>query len=176
MLISHSRIFYKRATFWRGLLIQLTLLVIVYIGLQVWQSRNAMTGQAPPINAILLSGEQVSLADYKGKPILVHFWASWCPVCRFEEANISAIAEDHAVLTFASQSGGANEVRTYSKQRDLRFPIIEDELGEWAQLYGVRGYPSSFIIAADGSIYDVEVGYSSEWGLRLRLFLAGLML
>ena len=176
MSLSRSSPFYKRAGFWRGVLIQSTLLVVVYVGLQVWQSRHAMTGQAPPINALLLSGEQVSLADYKGKPMLVHFWASWCPVCRFEETNISAIAEDHAVLTFASQSGDANEVRAYSKQRDLQFPIIEDELGEWAQLYEVRGYPSSFIIAADGSIYDVEVGYSSEWGLRLRLFLAGLML
>jgi len=174
MSASDEIIFYKRATFWRGLLLQCLLLVMVYVGMQLWQSRNAIAGQAPPINATLLTGEQVSLANYKGKPVLVHFWASWCPICRFEESTISAIANDHAVLTFASQSGDADSLRDYIKARNLRFPVIEDELGEWAQLYGVKGYPSSFIIAADGNIYDIEVGYSSGWGLRLRLFLASL--
>lgn len=167
-------IFYKRAKFWRSLFIQCLLLLTVYVGMQLWQSRNAMTGQAPPINAVLLSGEQVSLTNHMGKPVLVHFWASWCSICRFEEPSISSIAEDHAVLTFASQSGDADSLRTYIKEHNLKFPVIEDEQGEWAQLYGVKGYPSSFIIAPDGSIYDVEIGYSSNWGLRLRLFLAGL--
>ncbi|MCK4743998.1 MAG: protein disulfide oxidoreductase [Sulfuriflexus sp.] len=171
---SKSIIFYKRAKFWRGLLLQSLLLMMVYAGMQLWQSRNAVTGQAPPINTVLLSGKQVSLSDYAGKPVLVHFWASWCSICRFEESSISAIAKDYAVLTIASRSGDADSLRTYIKEHDLRFPVIEDELGEWAQLYGVKGYPSSFIIAADGSIYDVEIGYSSNWGLRLRLFLAGL--
>ena len=166
-------IFFKRAGFWRGLLLQCVLLMIVYLGMQFWQSRNAITGQAPPINATLLTGEPVNLINYAGKPVLVHFWASWCPICRFEESTISAIAEDHAVLTFASQSGDADSLRDYIKEHNLRFPVIEDEQGEWAQLYGVTGYPSSFIIAADGSIYDLEVGYSSNWGLRLRLFFAG---
>ena len=172
--MSKSIVFYKRAKFWRSLLLQCLLLMIVYGGMQLWQSRNAVTGKAPAINAVLLSGEQVSLHDYVGKPVLVHFWASWCSICRFEESSISDIAKDHPVLTIASQSGDADSLRTYIKDRDLHFPVIEDELGEWAQLYGVKGYPSSFIIAADGSIYDVEIGYSSNWGLRLRLFLAGL--
>jgi len=169
-----SSIFFKRASFWRGVLIQCLLLVIVYTALQIWQSRNVIAGQAPPINAVLLNGQQVSLANYEGKLVLVHFWASWCPICRFEEASISSIAEDYAVLSFASQSGDVETLRKYVKEHDLRFPVIEDDQAEWAQHYGVKGYPSSFIIAADGSIYDVEVGYSSYWGLRLRLFLASL--
>lgn len=172
MSLSSSVVFYKRSKFWRGLLLQCALLVFVYIGMQVWQSRNTITGMAPPIHAQLLNGELVSLTNYAGKPVLIHFWASWCAICRFEESSIAAIAEDYAVLSFASQSGDADSVRRYVQERGLGYPVIVDEHGVWAQLYGVRGFPSSFIIAADGSIYDVEVGYSSNWGLRLRLFLA----
>jgi len=174
MSLKYNSPFYKRASFWRGLLLQCILLMIVYTGMQVWQSRDALTGMAPPINTVRLNGEQVRLIDYRGKPILVHFWASWCPICRLEESSISAIAQDHAVLSFASQSGDADSVREYVREQNLRFPVIEDEHGEWAELYSVKGYPSSFIIDADGRIYDVEVGYSSSWGLRLRLFLASL--
>jgi len=166
--------FYKSPRFWRNLLLQLIILILVYSGFQLWQSRNAITGPAPAINAVLLDGRSVSLAKYAGKPVLVHFWASWCPICRFEESSISAISDDYEVLSFATQSGDRDSVKTHVDERGLRFPVIVDEQGEWAHLYGVRGYPSSFIIDSNGNIFDVEMGYSSGWGLRLRLFLAGL--
>jgi len=171
---TNSIVFYKRPGFWRSLIIQMALLTIVYVGFQFWQSRNAISGPAPAINAKLLNGQTVSLNSFIGKPVLIHFWASWCPICRFEEATISSLSKQYAVLSFATQSGNQDEVAAYVKQQNIEFPVIMDEVGDWAQHYGVAGFPTSVIIDAKGEVFDVEVGYSSYWGLRLRLFLAGL--
>jgi len=161
------------ARFWRGLFIQLVILAVIYTGLQFWQTRNAISGTAPAINATLLDGRLVALSDFRGKPVLVHFWASWCPICRFTHPSIDNIAEDYAVLTVASMSGDAEAVSEYVREQGIVTPVIVDEQGDWARLYGVKGFPSSFIIGPDGEITDIEIGYSSYWGLRLRLLLAG---
>ena len=61
----------------------------------------------------------------------------------------------------------------YVAEQGLSMPVLVDDEGEWGRSYGVRGFPSSYVIDAEGQIFDVEVGYSSEWGLRARLLLAG---
>ncbi len=162
-----------RRRFWRNFLIQITLILLVYFAVQAWQSRHAPRGLAPLISGQLLDGRSVKLEDYRGKPVLIHFWASWCSICRFEQASIESIAKDYAVISIASQSGDESEVRAYVEENQVRMPVLVDEAGEWGNLYGVRGFPSSYVIDAEGQISDVEIGYSSEWGLRARLLLAG---
>lgn len=174
MADTDSVIFFKRPRFWRNLILQLILLAVVYTGLQFWQSRNVISGSAPAINAFLLNGQQVSLSDYTGMPVVVHFWASWCPICGFEESTISSLSKDYPVLSFATQSGDRDEVLAHIKNRNIDFPVILDEEGDWARHYAITGFPTTFIIDKQGNIFDVEIGYSSYWGLRLRLFLAGL--
>ena len=159
--------------FWRNLLIQMVLILVVYFSVQAWQSRHAPRGPAPLIHGQLLDGPSMKLEDYRGKPVLIHFWASWCSICRFEQSSIESIAKDYAVITIASQSGDVDEVRAYVEENKVRMPVLVDETGEWGNLYGVRGFPSSYVIDAEGQISDVEIGYSSEWGLRARLFMAG---
>jgi peroxiredoxin len=163
----------ERRRFWRNLFIQVVLILLVYLGVQAWQGRHAPRGQAPLIHGQLLDGRSVNLADYRGKPVLLHFWASWCSICRFEQDSIESIAKDYPVLTVASQSGDQDAVSAYVAEQGLSMPVLVDENGELGRLYGVRGFPSSYVIDAQGQIFDVEVGYSSEWGLRARLLLAG---
>lgn len=163
----------KPRRFWRSLLIQVVLILFVYFAVQAWQSRHAPRGQAPLIIGQLLDGSSVSLADYRGKPVLVHFWASWCSICRFEQDSIVAIAKDYPVISIASQSGSEEDVAAYVAEQGLAMPVLVDEEGGWGHAYGVRGFPASYVIDAEGQIFDVEVGYSSEWGLRARLFLSG---
>ncbi|BCU05840.1 hypothetical protein Atep_05170 [Allochromatium tepidum] len=71
-----------------------------------------MTGEAPPLVGVTLEGTPIDLADRRGRPVLVHFWATWCPVCRITDGTIDAIAEDHAVVTVALQSGTEEEQKT----------------------------------------------------------------
>lgn len=158
----------------RSVALQLLILLVIYQLVQTWQTRSVVKGSAPPIMAISLDGRQLSLEALRGQPVLVHFWASWCGICKFEQPAIDAIAQDHAIITIASLSGDSTQVLEYVKENHIRSPIIVDEGGRLARLYGVKGFPASFIVKPDGGIYDVEVGYSSEYGLRFRLWLAGL--
>lgn len=119
-----------------------------------------------------MDGRALSLQAFQGRPLLVHFWASWCRVCQLEQATIDSIAADHAVITVMTRSGGEVEARQYLRERGIRATVILDETGVLADRYRVRGVPASFIINAKGEVVDVEIGYSSEIGLRARLYLA----
>lgn len=140
----------ERRRFWRNLLIQITLILLVYFSVQAWQGRHAPPGPAPLIHGQLLDGRSVKLEDYRGKPVLIHFWASWCSICRFEQASIESIAKDYSVIAVASQSGDVDEVRAYVQENGLRMPVLVDDAGKWGHLYGVRGFPSSYVIDAEG--------------------------
>lgn len=153
--------------------INIGMILLAYVALQAFQTRDAPTsGPAPELAGFLLNGQPVNLTQYAGKPVLVHFWATWCTVCRLEQSSINQIANDHAVITIASQSGGVNDVQKFVNKRKITLPVIADSRGILAQRFGIKAYPTSFIVDAKGNISDAEVGYSTEWGLRFRLWWA----
>lgn len=154
------------------LFIDILIFLVVYMAAQWWLGRGAPTGKAMNIEALATNGELVSLSAMHGKPVLLHFWASWCGICRFEHGSIDSIAEDHQVITIMTRSGTEAEALQYLAENKISARVILDEDGELADSYKVRGVPASFIIDADGNITDVEIGYSSELGLRLRMWLA----
>lgn len=153
--------------------INIALVLVAYFAIQSFQTRDAPTsGAAPELSGFLLDGTPVRLSQFLGKPVLVHFWATWCTVCRLEQSNINNIAEDHVVLTIASQSGGVIDVQKYVDERKITLPVIADSQGRLAKLFGIKAYPTTFIVDANGQISDAEVGYSTELGLRFRLWWA----
>jgi thiol-disulfide isomerase/thioredoxin len=120
-------------------------------------------------------GQPYTLAARPGKPVLVHFWATWCPVCRAEQGSIAAIAHDHAdVITVAMQSGTAEQVSRHMLEQGIAFPVLNDSDGRLSGAWGVHAVPASFIISPDGQVRFIEVGYTTGIGLRLRLWLAGI--
>jgi len=155
---------------WFRITLQLLLFLGVIFSLRAWQSRHNIQGEAPVIVDRQLSGEHFDLRAHQPKPLLVHFWATWCPICQFENSNIASLAKDHQVITIASWSEGEAQVSEYLKKEGLNLPVIVDENGEWAKVYGVKGVPASFMIDGKSRIQFVETGYTSEMGLRLRLW------
>ncbi len=160
----------RRYPKWLILSLEILFFIALYLGLRTWLHKDVIHGRAPVFDAQWLQGGEFSLSDYRGAPLLLHFWASWCAICRLEQGSIAAIAEDWPVLTVAMQSGGASEVRRYLDEHDLVFPVVVDEDAALARLYGVTGVPISFVIDADGKIRFTEVGYTTELGLRSRLW------
>ncbi|MAT64170.1 MAG: protein disulfide oxidoreductase [Gammaproteobacteria bacterium] len=149
-------------------------LVLLALGaVHLYRTWDTASGQAPAFQARDLQGRPVAPADYAGRPMLVHFWASWCPVCRLEEDSIDAIAHDHPVLTVALDSGSDGELKQYMAEQGLEFTVINDRDGAIAARYGVQGVPASFVIGPQGDIRFTSVGYTTGIGLRLRLWLAG---
>jgi len=131
-------------------------------------------GAAPPLQGALLNGSAYVLPARPTQPVLVHFWATWCPVCRAEQGAIAAIAQDRPdTITVAMQSGSDAEVAKHLVEQGLRFPVLNDSDGRLSSAWGVHAVPASFIISPDGQIRFVEVGYTTALGLRLRLWLAG---
>lgn len=149
---------------------QVLIFFLIYMGVRYWQSLDNIQGQAPVIVAQTISGKAFDLRETHAKPILVHFWATWCPICNLENSNIAALAQDYQVITIASWSEGKQQVMDFMQEKNLKMPVIVDEDGEWAKLYNVKSVPASFIIDTQGDIQFIEKGYSSEMGLRLRLW------
>jgi len=160
-LVKHRRVL---------LLIEILFFVVLYLGLRAYMQRDLVEGQAPLFTAATLTGEVVDLAQPRTRPVLIHFWATWCGICRLEQGSIESIARDHEVISIAMNSGDAMEVAQFMQEAGLTFPVVTDPAGELALRYGVRGVPTSFVLNSAGKISAVERGYTTEWGLRLRLW------
>lgn len=147
------------------------LLAGVFLGVRAWQQRDMVAGRALPLDGLTIDGRSVALGG-SSRATLVYFWATWCPVCRLEEGTIASIASDHPVLTVAMQSGTDAELVRHQQERGLAMAVLNDATGELAGNWGVRVTPTFFVIDRQGQIRFRETGYTSEVGLRLRLWWA----
>jgi len=152
---------------------EILIIVAIVFAIRMWQQKDMITGVAPSFQSVLIDGKTVNLEDYNGKPLLIHFWADWCPFCKLEEGSITNINKDWPVLTVAYQSGDKANVIKHMKEREIdSWPTIVDDDSRLAELFGVKGVPASYIIDGNGNIRFTEVGLTSGWGLRARLWWA----
>jgi thiol-disulfide isomerase/thioredoxin len=159
---------------WLSWSVYIVLFLVVMQGANWWKSRNVQKGSLSEFSGELMNGTAFSIAEFSGKPVLFHFWATWCPICDLEKDSIESISHDYQVISIASWSEGEPEVKAYMLENQLTFPVMLDNSGELAQAFGLKGVPASFILSPNGEIKFVETGYSTELGLRLRLWLSTL--
>jgi thiol-disulfide isomerase/thioredoxin len=105
------------------------------------------------------------------KPLLVHFWATWCPVCKVEAPNIQAISEDYEVLTVAVQSGSKENIQQYLKKHNLSFNVVNDEEGIYSRKFNIQVFPTTLIYDKNRNLRFSEVGYTTTAGLYSRMAL-----
>ena len=164
----------SRNTKWRSYAINVLLFVILVAGIRSWQQRDMASGVAPALEGITLTGQPYTLPTHTNNPVLVHFWATWCSICRLEQDTINSIAnDDTSVITIAMQSGMPIEVSKHMQDQGIDFPVINDQDGTISRAWGVHAVPASFIISPDGEIRFIEVGYTTGIGLKIRMWLAG---
>ncbi|HFE39161.1 MAG TPA: redoxin domain-containing protein [Gammaproteobacteria bacterium] len=84
------------------------------------------------------------------------------------------IAKDYAVIGVASQSGSRESVQAYMKRHGISYPSLLDADGQLARQWGVMGFPASYIIDENQQVVFAEVGFTFEFGLRLRLWFASI--
>lgn len=157
------------------LMLELVVLLVFIFALEAYLTRDAVSGKAPAIDGITISGQPFTLDSLKGKPAVVHFWATWCPVCNLEQGMIDSLAKDYPVITVAMQSGEDKEVRAYLKEQGVDYPVVNDPQGSIARRYGVSGVPASFVLDSKGEVRFVTRGYTSGMGIRVRLWLATIL-
>lgn len=152
---------------------QLVLVIILLLALERYMTRHAVRGAAPLLATTLTDGTPFSLDSLRGKPVLVYFWAPWCPSCAALRATIDGLARDGvALVTVAMQAGSVGTIRDYQIEHDLNWRVIDDADGAIARRWGARAIPAVYILDRDGEIRFVTRGYTTTWGLRTRLWLA----
>ena len=130
---------------------------------------NLDSSQLPTATLQLVDGSSYVLKE--GKPVIVHFWATWCPTCKLEAANIERVSKKYEVLTVAVNSGDDEKITRYLKERGLSFRVLNDQEGIWAQKFRVQAFPTTFIYDAKGELRFTEVGYTTTAGLLARMAL-----
>lgn len=126
------------------------------------QPPAAQEGRAAP-NFVLPTpgGGQATLTDYRGKYVLVNFWASWCPPCRGETPDLQRFSESHPediiVLGVNVQESEA-DAQAFVDQFDVTYAILLDEDGEVTDTYRVGYPPISYLVGPNGEILRMYTG------------------
>jgi len=114
----------------------------------------------------------LAISKYKQEPLVVHFWATWCPTCKFEASNIEAVSQKHNVISIAVTSGSNKKIRLFMKEHNLSYKVINDSDGALAKRFGIEAYPTTLIYDKNGKLKFSEVGYSTTLGLQSRIALS----
>ena len=114
----------------------------------------------------LLNGETVSLSDYKGKVVILNFWATWCPPCRAEMPSMETLyqrfkAQGLEILAVDIGEDNATVQRFINNNR-YTFPVLMDTNKRVSTLYGIEAIPTSYIIDREGKIIAKITG-SIHW-------------
>mgnify|MGYP000894269480 FL=1 len=126
---------------------------------------------APDFGLKNLDGETVKLSDYRGKIVILNFWATWCYWCKvempdFNELNEELEKEDEAVILAVNVEESKDTVVEYLTSENINLKVLLDEDGAVARTYGVTGLPNTFIINKDGSVYGYIPGATDRDALE----------
>ena len=148
------------------------LIVLVWV-VSGFLNKELVRGQPPEINVPVIN-TGANLSCNKQQPGLIYFWASWCGICAKIKDTMKETLAEYPGITVAVKSGTGEEVARYLKAQGLNWAAAIDNEGAVGSLFGIRGVPTIFILDKDGNIKYSTVGYTSSWGLKIRLWLAGL--
>jgi peroxiredoxin len=123
--------------------------------------------KAPDFTLMDMQGRQVSLSDFKGKIVLVNFWATWCPPCIEEMPSMEKLyqrfkGEDFVLLAVNAEENGKQLVEGFLKKHNFSFPILLDEDAKVQQLFNVFRFPETVIINRHGEIVTKVLG-GRDW-------------
>ena len=126
--------------------------------------------RAPDFSARTVDGSNVvrTLADYRGKVVVLNLWATWCPPCIVEMPSFERLKAQvrdtslRIVAVSVDDVMGADSVRAFAKNLGLTFDILLDSLHGIDRSYQVIAYPETFVIARDGTIRKRHMG-PADW-------------
>jgi len=126
---------------------------------------------APTLKVRTLDGQRVSLADLKGKVVLVNFWATWCPPCRAEMPGFEHVWRERqrdgfVVLGLSADDGGSGQVAAFAGDRGITYPLAMASAGAKRDFGGVNALPQSFLLDKHGIVRRITTGEFEERLLR----------
>jgi len=133
----------------------------------VRKARPDLSEQAPGFSLVDLHGKWRTLSEYKGKVILLNFWATWCGPCRVEMPSMETVyrelkSEGFEILAISSDPQGTVVTRPFIESNNLTFPVLHDAEYDVSGMYGVRTLPMSFLIDRKGTLRHRVFG-ARDW-------------
>ncbi|HVN55357.1 MAG TPA: TlpA disulfide reductase family protein [Anaerolineaceae bacterium] len=117
--------------------------------------------RAPEFTLLTLNGEQVQLAHFRGKPVMLNFWATWCNPCKEEMPLIQAAASrpgNNLIVLGINDDESADLVREFIQEYKISFRVLMDPGAKVTDLYQIRGFPTSYFLDPGGKIQAVHIG------------------
>ncbi len=156
--------------FLRQLLATLLLMIVVFEAVQWWQTRHMAHSTLPVAQLETLACKPLPL-DTLPRPYLIHFTASWCPVCKLTAPAVNTVSGNWPVIQIITQSGDKHAAIRYAKVHGIPLDhAINDPDGYLLKLFGAEAVPADFFVGKDGTIHLNAVGLGTAWGYRLRLW------
>ena len=126
---------------------------------------NAATTPAPDFTMTDADGATLTLADFKGKPVLLNFWASWCGPCASEMPDIQSAWEEHGndvefvIVNMTGMNGETEQsAKAFLAENNYTFPCYFDANNSAASAFGVSSIPQTYLINAEGNIIGAYMG------------------
>ncbi len=127
---------------------------------------------APAFNLKTMAGTSVSLEDYRGKTVMLQFWATHCGPCRREVPALNEVYRElgpgDAVLAIDSGGEGEERIRAFMTEEGVEYPVAIGTV-EMVDRYQVNALPTIYIVGPDGMIRSRDIGQSSRWGMKTRM-------
>lgn len=131
-----------------------------------WPISELIGAKAPDFTLRDISGTAINLSSFEGKPILLNFWATWCPYCRKERPRLNSLyaeyKEKELIIIAVSIDRSVSAVKKYLKKVPSDFIILSDPDSSAASKYSVVGLPTSFLIDRRGIVQYRFTG-SLKW-------------
>ncbi len=157
----------------RSVVLWLALTLVAFMAVGVFRAPS-LPDQAPDFALPTLGGETVALADLRGQPVVLNFWATWCGPCRAEIPAFSAYADanpDVAVLGIATD-GPRSKVAAHARELGITYPVLLSDRATH-QTYGISTIPTTVIVDAEGGVGYAHSGILMRWQLALLVWWFG---
>lgn len=145
-----------------------TAIALLLLGCSGEPDRLEPGAPAPAYQAVTLAGDTVALRDYRGQPVVLNVWATWCGPCRFEMPFLQSLHETHGrrglqvVGVSVDQRGSEEAVRDFLDEFDVTYDILRDPSMAAMDAFYILGLPATFILDREGRIRLIRHGPVGE--------------
>lgn len=159
---------------------EVAVFLALFFAVTAWQTRDLLATDRQPAPGLIandLQGQVVDIADSRGRPVLVYFFAPWCPFCSASADNIVRLrnlrdTDELEILIVALDWESREQIQKYAVEHELNVPVLLGDPSIWSD-WKVRGFPTYYVLDSEHRVVRRDFGYSTQFGLWWRTWRAG---
>lgn len=158
----------------REALVAVMIFITIVVVMDWWRAPTMPTTfDSTPMHT--LDGNVITLSTLSDeRPLLLYFWASWCGICRYTTPSVAQLAEEgENIMTIALRSGESRDVTRWLEHKKVQLPVVNDASGELSRTWQI-GVTPTLVVLYKGEVISSTTGWTSYWGMKLRLWFAAL--